>query len=87
MISALPRSAWPQVTRKTMSLGKPFDQPPGEFDDTPPRRQMPATRADQQLWADEGANPRIVEFKRHDLDFDNALDIEKIEAMLAWNDR
>ena len=82
-----------------MSLGNGFGHQPGESEGPRPQGQMPATpqdsldsakgvsRADQQLWADDGAIPRPVVFKRHDLDFENAIDLEKIEAMLAWNDR
>lgn len=82
-----------------MSLGNSFGHQPEEFECTQPRRVTLATsqdssvsdttvsRADQQLWADEGGIPRSVVFKRHDLDFENAIDIEKIDAMLAWNDR
>ncbi|MDA1053818.1 MAG: hypothetical protein O3C40_25495 [Planctomycetota bacterium] len=82
-----------------MSLENSFGHQPGELESGHPRRDTLATpagssgsakvvsRADQQIWADDGAIPRPVVFKRHDLDFENAIDIDKIEAMLAWADQ
>jgi hypothetical protein len=66
-----------------------FDRSSDDQQSTDAKQESDVARTGEpprnESWADEGTPQRAVVFERHNFDFENAVDVEKVEAVLAWN--